>query len=349
MALHWAIDPNVQMSQTQANASGYLHYFGTIYSTAAVAFPRNPPIGYGGMSGGFACTPQGYINTPCPPKGALSDGGLQFHVYYAVPSFYNGSSYIRLRDQYNSTQLLELRANGTAGDINVYSHNTLRGALSQPFAFNQWMVIGIRFKDDTVAGRIQVSIDGVTVFDYTGNTGGTDAWGPVFFYYYLNGTAYSTGWTWWDDPTNDEFLTKTWWIGTTVPASDAAAGGFSPSVGVDLYACVDDGFSTAPDYIESTTNPDEVRFGIDMTAVSPKWAPKNIAGVIVTPLATGQGYLDRGRVTINDGAGSSSDGTDTNTTTGPTCTAADVFAVDATGADWTAASVGAHQYGVKVS
>lgn len=318
----------------------------------AEGFPRQPPIGYGGMEAGMRGT-TGYIYvTPTPPRGTLADGGIQFHWNPDLSAFSNGTSYIQLYDGTRSTYLLELRGYGS-NTVRVYSHNTLRGTATGLFLFGAWNVVAIRFKDHTVNGEIQVSVNGEVCFTYSGNTGGTSEWGALRW----SGAARACGITWWDDAA-DDFLTTTYWTTSLTPSSDAADGDWWNNAGVpsqvDLYDYINDAWTTAlstPTYIDTVADPSgEVRIKVQTSEVDAGWAPAYVAGVLVQAAARGDGTIGQGTVTAYDGGTTASvDGTTVTLTSLSSVKAADVLALDPNGATWTLAQINACEFGFRAS
>lgn len=349
MALHWAVDFDIQASRQQLLDAGW-----SISQTAAQPYnadagilPRHPIVGYGGML--YALRTNNTWYTPNPPLGALADGGFQVHFW---PGNLNtNASWFALTDATRATLLLELRNYSTNGAYAVYSHNTLRGYTSSAAYVNlqSWNVLAVRFKDDTVNGEIQVSINNVPVFSYSGNTGGTSAWGPFRGNAFYD-ASYWCGLSWWDSAA-DDFLTRTYWCASMPPDADATDGSYTDSDGgTSLFDHINLPLYTTTKYITTTTDPDEFRIGVSSSYVDAAWNPDAIAGLIITPGGRGDGTLNQATVTAYDGGTVASvDGTTATVSTSTSTLGADVLPLDPNGVAWTLAKIDSDEFGIKAT
>lgn len=353
MALHWAWAFNISADNAtyQANAWTLTHAnINPNFSTSP--FPRQPLSGVGGMTKGCQLPNYQYITTPPWPKGALSDGQIQFH-------FYNGfqdATYARIRLlASDGTVLLELRPSDytAAPAIAVYSGQgsmTLRGTTTFTVAANSWHVLAIRFKVGTSGGEIAISLNGQSeTIVSSGNVGATSSWARLQLVPWT-APMYFSGITVWDDGAGDDALTVTRWVAGLRPYQDDTAGSWSPSTGSDLYAMVDEDPMSTTDYDSTVTNPDEMRLKIRTSDISASWAPLTIDGVSLVAAMRGDGTLNTGQTVIDDGSNNLLGTAWTTTATSHFYETNDVFPTQADGVTpWTKSAVDSHSYGVKAS
>ena len=316
---------------------------------------RHPGPGYGGSDKVFAFSGGNwgdrYRKLLSPALWApQADGILCFHFLDSGTS--TALSYDwTFASLYAGAQEVARLVRKTTGVVEQWYWNgsamVLKQTSTATITNGSWCTVALHFATDAAGGgqgRIQLSIDGGTAQDSGAFTMGSALswdglrlWGVGWGYHRFTQIAV------YDDPSLDDALTTPKWIACLRPDSDAASGSFTGG-----FAEVDEVNYSAADEASTTTNPDEIRFGVTSSTIDPAWAPPTIDGVVPVITSTGEGTLATIKPVISSASGASkvTGAAVTNTTTPKTQALTAHTADPATSGAWTTALIDGLEFGM---
>jgi len=354
-------------------AAGWSRYSSEWNVADIAALARNPAgLAYGGSAYAAHIGAQTYNNSyvlsPNPTFTAQSDGVVTYHMYTDDDAWQSGGH----ADAYYT---LWLYAGGTAimrvlFGQSLYYLNAAGSAwvgpvcvVSNPPAVQSWFTVMVRCKPGA-SGILTLAINNgtpVTVnlpasgqademyaasWDRIRLQGAAAAWAfsGRKYHYYSHICV-------WDDPDANDCQTAAKWIVTLRPTSDDAVGSWTQSTGANRFGCVDEVVYDPADYVETTTEPDEIRFGTTCASHNAAWTPPVVDGIAIAATGQGDGTLNASQTVVSSASGAGAVyGASTTTSTTALALPHQIVVTDPnTSGTLTKALVDALEFGIKAS